>query len=48
MIKVFIFVVGLLAGAYFNTSVMAMASACCSAAGQGIMLLGRQIVQMGS
>jgi len=48
MIKVFIFVVGLLVGAYFNTAVLELASACCSAAGQGIMLLGRQIVQMGS
>jgi hypothetical protein len=48
MIKVFIFVVGLLVGAYFNTSVMAMASACCSAAGQGILLLGHQIVHLAS
>jgi hypothetical protein len=48
MIKVFIFVVGLITGAYFNTAVLEMASLCCSAAGQGIMVLGRQIVQLAS
>lgn len=48
MIKAFIFLVGLLVGAYFNTAVLSVASACCSTAGQGIMILGRQIVQWAS
>ena len=48
MIKVFIFTVGLLVGAYFNTAVLSLASACCSTAGEGMLLLGRQIVQWAS
>ena len=45
MIKVFIFAVGLLVGAYFNTAVLSLASACCSTAGAALLLLGSQIVQ---
>jgi hypothetical protein len=44
--KVLFFVAGSLVGAYFNTAVLAVASACCTATGQAIALIGKQIIQL--
>jgi len=44
--KVLFFVAGSLVGAYYNTAVLTMASACCTATGQAIALIGKQILQL--
>jgi len=46
--KVVLFVVGTLVGAYFNTAVLTVASACCTASGEAIALIGKQIVHLAS
>jgi hypothetical protein len=44
--KVVFFVAGSLVGAYFNTAVLSVASACCTATGQAIALIGKQIIHL--
>jgi len=44
--KVLFFIAGSLVGAYFNTAVLAVASACCTATGQAIAIIGKQILQL--
>ena len=44
--NVFVFVAGSLVGAYYNTAVLAVATACCTATGQAIALIGKQIIHL--